>query len=291
MKAVYSRLSENFLMPLSEDRGGAWIKAVGSFANYSGDNTRIGYREDTYGVALGYDDKIGPDGIWGIYTGYNTIDIKTINGSANNGNLPHAGVYAGKRWGKTFYAVADLMAGILSADTQRFEQIGHNTGTYKANMFGATLEAGFVMSSWETGVIRPSFSLHGMRADYRNQNESGASPFYVDNFKAHRFEAFPSVQIAQQFMTPWNRPACLDLSFGWRAALTNNQTKLTASFSRVSGDRFEIDCDKYSRDGVVIGFGLRMMPGGNTMLGVNYDHEVSRDVARHTLNATLRWAW
>lgn len=290
-KAVYSRVSEAFLVPVAEKQDGLWAKVVASFADYGGDTTKIGYREDTFGLLAGFDARIGENTFWGFYGGHSTISVRTVNDATNDGKLPYAGLYLGGYLTKTVYAVADIMAGTLKADTHRLEQDGHVIGTYKASMYGGTLEVGTVMKSWDTGVIRPSFSLHYLGASYNDQNESGDTPFYIDDFKARRFEAFANVHIAQQFTTCWNRPGYFDLSVGWRASLTNDQTKLSASFSRTTDDRFDINCDKYRRGGLVAGLGLRVMVGRTSMLGLSYDYEVSPDIERHTLNATLRWAW
>ncbi len=291
LKAVYSRISENFLTPLVEKQNGAWLKLVGSFADYSGDSTKIGFRERTHGMVLGYDRELGSGNIWGLYLGYNTIDIKTDNDSSTEGNLPYGGLYLGKRWESSVYAVADFMAGILTADTSRFEQIGYNIGTYRANVYGGTIEIGYVMNAWNNAVIRPSFAFHYLGAVYSNHEETGKSPFFVKDFKARRFEAFTSVQLAQKLTTPWKRPGYLDVSLGWRASLTNNQPKLTASFSRTYGDTFELDCDSYDRSGIVTGLGLRMAVGDLSTLGLYYDFEFTRNVNRHNINATLRWDW
>ena len=300
-QAVYAHVSESFLLPPAENRVGYWAKTLGNFANYTGDATKIGYRANTYGMLVGYDAQLTDTSLCGLYAGYNTTSITTTNNATNQAKLPYAGAYAGLRHG-TVYAAADAHIGAITADTHRVEADATGiTGTYKANIYAASLEAGFIMNSWDAGVIRPSLSMRYMRVAFNSQNESvdpvagaatpGIGAIYLDDFKDSRLEYFLNMQVSQKFQTPWKREGWFDFSVGYRLDMSNTRSQLTGRFSQLSTNPFTIDCDNYDSDGLVAGLGLRAMLGKTTLLGITYDYESGRQFARHNIAATLRWNW
>lgn len=295
VSAVYTRMSESFLLPLEDYAPGAspersfWVKGIGGFGRYDGDATRIGYTDTTYGVAYGFDLVISERLLLGFYGGYTDSKLKAGPFAETNADMPHLGVYGAARFGK-FYTAADIFGGAVKAKTVRTED--EVTGRYKAVVYGASAEAGFILRTWENGHFKPSLGLHWMSLAYRDQAEMGWGAIFIDDFTTDRLESVLGAQLAHSFLA-WQKPATLSLQAGWRSALASERTKLTVRFADmyVYDDTFEVLGDEYSRDRVTLGLGLRMSLTGHATLGLAYECEAAKDYTRHSGNAAIRWSW
>ncbi len=293
--SVYSRMSENFLLPLQhyspgdELDKGFWIKGFGSIGSYDGDDIRIGYKDSTWGLNMGIDRVFFGKYLAGVYAGYAYSDLKTDNpGCGTDSAMPHIGVYGAARYGK-FYLAADIFGGSITADTKRLDD--ETTGSYRAALYGASIDAGLLLRAWENGVFKPSVGLHYMNYSYYDHSEMGRGAIYVQDFKTDRVESLVGLQLTHAFTTAWKTPGMLVLQANWRAALTHEQTVLNVSFSDLYDDIFEVPSDIYSRDRITIGLGIRLGLGRFSAFSFDYEYETSKDHSRHNLNASMRWSW
>jgi outer membrane autotransporter protein len=311
--AIYARVSETFLMgfdrPPEHSKNSAWIKAVGSISSHDGNpgpadagyNTvnshasRPGYRSDTHGAIAGFDRRLSEKLLLGAYAGQLIARIRTDgHASDTDASLPHAGLYGALRLGPAYLA-ADVMGGLVKADTTRFEQIGRATGSYEAAALAASLQAGALLgAATGKGAVKPSLSLHYMRLDWRKHREHGVGPddlgaFAIDDLAASTLETLASLQATRNFTTPWKTPACIDALLGWRVTLADSPMRLRGRFA--SGTPFALDADLYSRNAALFGLALRFAFADNSCIALGYDYELGSEFDRHSLNATLRLNW
>ncbi len=293
--AVYSRLSESFLSAFERvpagGRGSFWVRGVGSFSDNDGGAGRLGYKSDSWGAIAGYDRQVSANLLLGGYAGSLNTTVKGDDRrSENDGTLPYGGLYAALKTGGWWFA-ADLMLGSHDARTSRYEQTGIAVGHYKADAWAASFGAGAVFGAWEKGSIRPSVSLHYMGLRYRGQDEAGAGAVLIDDFSTDTLEGLVSVGATQEIATPWVRPGLLDLTLGWRNALSDPAMKIAGRFADNPAAVFSSPVDHYNRDGLMLGLGLRLALTDRAGFSLGYDYELGSQFARHTLNTTLRWTW
>lgn len=296
VSAIYTRMSESFLLMLDDYAPGAspsrsvWVKGIGSFGDYDGDASRIGYTDTTYGFAYGFDMVLSERFLLGFYGGYTDSKLKADNHAETNADMPHLGIYGAVKL-KNLYFAADVFGGAVKASTVRTED--NVTGRYKAAVYGASAETGFVFRTWENGHFKPSVGLHWMYFDYRDQSEIGTGAIFIDDFSTDRLESVVGAQLTHSFVTAWKKPATLSLQAGWRSSLQNERTKLNVRYADmyVYDDNFEVLSDEYSRDRISIGVGLGTALGERSSLSLAYECEVAKDHTRHNVNATLRWLW
>ncbi|WP_334319057.1 autotransporter domain-containing protein [Termitidicoccus mucosus] len=305
MNAVYSRISESFLMPMLDRRevdplSTIWIKAVGTFADYNGDAGKVGFKDETYGMVAGYDTLVSDHLLLGAYFGYGNTTINTDNDARTDANIPQGGIYGVARLGK-FYFAADAMIGTSKADTDRLDGTRRIKGSYRALATGASAEIGVMLASWERGAIKPAVSLHYMNFDFSEHREDGAGlatpaednpngALIIDDFSADRLQSLVRLQATHGFTTPRGQEGVFDLFFGWKYNLTDDVPKIAGYYASDS-TRFLVEGDKYSESAIMIGLGLRVAVTLNATIGLSYDYEMSRDYDRHTVNANVRWMW
>lgn len=292
--AIHSRISENFLMSLDRVsdpvRGSVWLKMVGSYADNDGNSYKTGYTSDTYGAVVGFDKPVSEKLLLGVYAGALSNRIDTDNDSENKGTQPFAGVYGAAKFNH-FYMTADIVFGSMDADTTRFEQTGHATGRYTAATFGGSIEAGAVLGSWTRGSIKPSVALHYMRVSYRDQEETGPGAVSIDDLNSNHVEGLFGVQVTQELSMPWKRPGMIDAVIGYRASLSESSLKIKGRFVSTGGQEFTTDVDKYNRDGLMLGLGMRFAMTDRSVFALGYDFELGNEFLRHTVNATIRLNW
>ncbi len=305
MNAVYSRISESFLMPMMDRRevdplSTIWVKAVGSFADYNGDAGKVGFKDETYGMVAGYDTLVSDHLLLGAYFGYGNTTINTDNDARTDADIPQGGVYGVARLGK-FYFAADAMIGTSKADTDRLDGTRRVKGSYRALATGASAEIGVMLASWERGAIKPAVSLHYMNFDFSEHREDGAGldtpaednpngALIIDDFSADRLQSLVRLQATHGFTTPRGQEGMFDMVLGWKYNLTDDVPKIAGYYASDS-TRFIVEGDKYSDSAIMIGLGLRVAVTLNTTVGLSYDYEMSRDYDRHTVNANVRWTW
>lgn len=293
--AVYGRVSESFINPLFSDieigqSGNAWVKLIGTFADYKGDETKIGFSDSTYGIVAGYDHPLGERFLIGGYAGYVVPRIMTEVSSESTGKSIHAGVYGSMKLGR-FYLTADAMAGSAAIDTNRQEGTGVAKGSYRATAYGASAEAGYVLFSWDQGSIRPTAALHYMDFKYYEQYEVGPGAMYLDNFRASQLQGLVSMQTTYGFETAWNQPGLFDINVGWRANLNDKTPLLSGAYAYDLTNKFHLETDQYVENALVIGLGLRVAISKHIETGLLYDFEVSKGYDRHTVTANFRYSW
>ncbi|MDR2675722.1 MAG: autotransporter domain-containing protein [Opitutaceae bacterium] len=304
--AIHSRLGEGFLFAPDRAGGSVWIKGVGSYASYDGNTGpsdyargtvnsnagKTGYTNDTYGVVAGFDRKISGQFLAGAYLGCLSNRIRTEDRlSENDGTLPFGGAYGALRLGAVYLA-ADLMFGDMDADTSRFEQTGHAIGAYKTSVHGAGIEAGAILGSWDKGSIRPAAALHYTGVRYRGQRETGPGSVLIDSFDNDYLETLVSLQVMQEVTLPWKKTGVIDGRIGWRGSLKDSPVKTTGRFLGGAPDEnFAIAVDNYNRNGLLIGLGLRFGLTAKSDFSLGYDFELGGEFDRHTLDATVRFAW
>jgi autotransporter-associated beta strand protein len=297
--AVYSRLDEGFIQPLVARRPGApenglWFKGFASIADYDGGVGRIGHKDDTRGGMAGYDKMLSGHLLLGGHLGYSRSSIKTGNGSVTDADQPWLGLYGAMKFG-AFYLAADLAAGSVDADTGRPEGAGNFvSGSYKAVTLGGGAEIGLTLPLWSRATLKPAAAVHYMNYNFKDHGESapqGIGAVIVDDFTADQVEGLASLQFTQQFTTPWKTPGMFNLLAGWRCALKDEATVLSARFAEDVNESVTILGDVYDRDRLNLGFGLRVALTGSAFLTLAYDYEIGQDLDRGTVSLGASWSW
>ncbi|OAM88111.1 autotransporter domain-containing protein [Termitidicoccus mucosus] len=297
--AVYSRLDEGFIQPLVARRPGApengfWFKGFASIADYDGGDGRIGHKDDTRGGMAGYDKMLSEHLLLGGHLGYSRSSIKTGNGSVTDADQPWLGLYGAMKFG-AFYFAADLAAGSVDADTMRPEGAGNFvSGSYKAVTLGGGGEIGLILPLWSRATLKPAAAVHYMNYAFKDHGESapqGIGAVIVDDFTTDQVEGLASLQFTQQFTTPWKTPGMFNLLAGWRCALKDEATVLSARFAEDVNESVTILGDVYDRDRLNLGFGLRVALTGSAFLTLAYDYEIGKDLDRSTVSLGASWSW
>lgn len=293
--ALHSRLVEGFLTPMLERRPGDparnfWARGTGGYSDYDRAPGRAGFTGRSHGGMAGYDKLIAGRLLAGGYAGFNYNSLKTGGRAETRAEMPFAGVYGAAKLGR-LYVSADLMAGTLDADTSRFEQTGFARGNYNAVILGGGAEAGFIITPWKNGAVKPAFAATCMDIHYKDQGENGPGAVLVDDFHVTRWDSFMSVRVSQK-LTLGRLPVMLDFLYGWRAALQAGPAVVNARLAGNLDEKVAVGAgDAYRSAACVAGLGLRVALAAGTTLGLDYDCESARDHRRHSLAACLRRAW
>ncbi|MDR2675145.1 MAG: autotransporter domain-containing protein [Opitutaceae bacterium] len=294
--AVHARLGESFLNAAAARRAAGpannfWLKGIGTFGDRAAAAGRVGYKDETRGALAGFDYAVSEKLLLGAYAGFLRVKITTDNQAAAEAGLPHGGAYAVARLGPVYIA-GDITLGTFDADTSRFEQTGRATGEYNAYAAAGGLEIGTVLAAWKNAVLRPAAAVRCMSLDYHEQSETGPGAILVDAFKTERWEGLASVQLSQNFATPWKKlPGALDLLLGWRAALKDEEDHLTAAFAGSPEDTFTLIGERYDRGAFLAGLGVHLALTRHSQFSLGYDYETGGGYTRHSVNAIARLAW
>jgi autotransporter-associated beta strand protein len=293
--AVFSRLSERLLIPIEERNTGdlkrnLWLKGVGTFGKYDATGDKVGYEDDTYGVVLGYDSMLSQNTLFGMYLGQIESTLKTSNGAETDMDTPYAGVYGSTRIGSA-YVAADLMYAVPDAKTSRWETYGYADGSHKAKAFSGSAEAGLLLGSRKSVLVKPAVGVHYMNIEFERHTESGPGAMTVDGFRAGILQAYLNLQTTQQFKTPWGQPGMFDVRAGWHGNLKDSKTAIKVAFVRDPAGKIDIMADEYGHNAFMLGAGLRLSLGRNAMFHISYDCEKGADYARNTISGSIRWLW
>lgn len=295
MNSVYSRVSESFLMPVLDRRPGQpdrnfWVKGLGTFADYKGNTDKIGFKDNTYGAIVGYDNILSKKLLLGVYLGCSNSTISTTNQAETKATLPYGGIYGAARFGP-LYASADIMLGAMGADTSRWEATGYAVGTYKAFSYGGSVELGMLWDLGRGWTLKPATALHYMKIEYKDQGENGPGAIFIKDFVQDAMENFSSLTMSKRFTFLKKLSGAIDLLAGWRSAFENDPSSMQAGLYSAADVTFNMQGDAYDRSGFVLGIGLRFELARNTAFGLAYDCDMAGDFKRHSFNASIRWAW
>jgi outer membrane autotransporter protein len=295
MSAVYSRMSEAFLLPLSDYKPGSpengfWARGFGSTAKYDATGELSGFDEWTYGIMTGYDKVIGDRLLLGGWMGMADSRIDTTSNGRTDGAQQLAGLYSSLKLGR-FYISADVMGGMLQSDIRRIGQGEMVYGDYKGDYVTASAEIGFVLTHWETGFLKPAWSLHHMDASFKDHQESGLGAVRVADFSQERVQSFLRLQAAQQFTLPWGWASVADFTAGWRQTVRGRNCAVDMSFVSDPAVVIPVKAGGYASGGAVVGIGLRSVVTKKLMLSLGYDYETATGRQRHSFNGTLRYVW
>jgi autotransporter-associated beta strand protein/predicted outer membrane repeat protein len=296
MGAVNSRITESFLSPLAEGRQEGrthdyWVKGLGTFSSYKGDEMNVGFRDQTYGICTGYDREFFDWFLGGLYAGcahgtiYTDYDV-----SHTASDTLFAGVYGSAVFGR-IYAFADIMLGSLAADSKRLEGEASALGEYRTTVFGASGELGYKLLAWSNGGITPSVSLHYMDYRFRDHYESGPGAMFLDDFNTSILQGFASVTTNYGFTTPWGKAAMFDILCGYRFNFKDYASTLSGAFATDLTNSFHMQTRDYSDNSLVAGLAVRMVLTKRTTLAFTYDYETSKTHDRNTVSANVCWSW
>ncbi len=294
MTAVYNRISESFLLPVTERQAGRvlndlWFKGIASRADYETTPGQIGHSDETYGIVAGYDGLVNERYLLGFYAGATDSKLDTANKGHADAQHQFGGVYGAFRLG-CFYAGIDGSAGWVQADSRRVEADGEARGSYDAEYWGASAEIGFIINTWKNAVFKPGFGVHGMSIKMKNFKEHGPGALRVGAFNEHVLQSLLNLQVAQKFRM-LGRASMLDVMIGWRQTLHDSNPDVIASFAASPENSVVLANPGYARGSFVTGLGIRTSISRHGVLGLGYDYEVASARARHTLSLTMRWLW
>jgi outer membrane autotransporter protein len=294
MTAVYNRISESFLLPVTERQQGnvlndLWFKGIASRADYETTGERIGHTDETHGIVAGYDGLVNERYLLGLYAGATDSKMDAPNKSHTDMQHQFGGVYGALRFG-CFYAGIDGTAGWVQADSVRAEGDGEARGSYNAEYWGASAEIGFIIKSWKNAVLKPGFALHDMSIQMKNFKEHGPGALRVDAFTGHVLQSLLHLQAVQKFRM-LGRASMFDVMLGWRQTIHDSNPDVIASFAASPENSVVLANPGYARGSFVAGLGIRANLSRHGMFGLGYDYEVASARSRHTLALTLRWLW
>jgi autotransporter-associated beta strand protein len=302
LRSLQTHVTEDFLTPLVENKTGApargrWYRLLGSFAEYSDDNTHLGYTNTHYAALLGYDWITAKDILVGGYLGFSVDKLKTTNDATTDLDLPHAGLYGAFKKGN-FHVLADLSAGLGGADTRRTEEFGRSvTGGYDLATYGAGLEIGCTLHNFAEGGLRPSLGLHYLGLRFSDHKENGGGAVRLDDFDSTSLQAWFGCEMTRKINLPWGLPGAVAVKAGWRENLVSKTSDVRATLVAYPGASFQIRGDRYDPGGVTGGVGVRMLLARNALLSVSYDFDGipgrahGSNPIRHTLDALIRISW
>lgn len=296
MSTVNSRINENFLSPISESHKSGvkrdyWVKGLGTFSNYEGDENNVGFRDKTYGIVTGYDREFGERLLGGLYGGYVRTDINTDRDiSDTDADTLFLGAYGSTAMGR-FYLSADLMLGTVGATTTRTEGETLAKGEYRATVFGASAEVGYALVSWDNGKIRPSVSLHYMDYRFRDHYERGEGAMFLDDFATSMLHGLVSVKTSNGFIAPWGKAGMFDVLVGWRCNLKDYTSTLEGAFAADLTNKFRMSTSNYSDSALVLGISTRVAVTKHSTFALAFDYENSKRHDCNTVSANLCWSW
>jgi autotransporter-associated beta strand protein len=294
MTAVYNRISESFLLPVTERQPGnvlndMWFKGIASRADYETAGGRIGHTDETHVIVAGYDGLVNERYLLGLYAGATDGKMDAANKSHTDMQHQFGGAYGALRLG-CFYAGIDGTAGWMQADSVRAEGDGEARGSHDAEYWGASAEIGFIIKSWKNAVLKPGLALHGMNIKMKNFKEHGPGALRVDAFSEHVVQSLLNLQATQKFRM-FGRASMLDVMIGWRQTVHDSNLDVVASFATSPGNPVVLPNPGYARGGFAAGLGLRANLSRHGVFGLGYDYEVAPARSRHTLALSMRWLW
>ncbi len=292
---IYGHMSESLADPLiSRQSGdpvcGFWARGFGSSADYEQTAAQPGFKDWSYGVAVGCDRVFGERLLLGLWGGFATSALDTFNGAATDADHQLGGVYAALKLGRVHLA-ADVAFGLLQTQITRDEQTGRAYGGYDGDYFAAGGEIGFRLFEWAGGSLSPTAALHCIEVRFDDYEESGPGAMRVSGFNQDRVLSVLGMKVAHGFTLPWNRPASLDARLGWQQTLRGNTGSVDMAFASDPLNSFAVTTGGYSSGSLVLGLGLRAAFTDSLGLGLGYDYESASGRQRHSLNGTLRYAW
>jgi outer membrane autotransporter protein len=293
--AVYSRMSEAFLLPLSDYKPGApengfWARGVGSTARYDAAGELSGFDEWTYGIMTGYDKVIGGRLLLGGWVGMANSRIDTTANGRTEGEQQMAGLYTSLKLGR-FYISADVMGGMSQSDIQRAGQNEMVYGNYRAGHIAASAELGFILTHWEGGFLKPAWSVHHMDASFKDHQESGLGAVRVADFSQERVQSFLRMQAAQRFTLPWGWASVADFTAGWRQTVRGRDCTVDMAFVSDPTVVIPVQAGGYASGSAVVGLGVRSIVTKKLMLSLGYDYETAFGRRRHSFNGAFRYVW
>ncbi|MDR0352691.1 MAG: autotransporter domain-containing protein [Opitutaceae bacterium] len=297
--AIHGRMSESLAGPfLSRQSGdpasGFWTRAFGSSANYEPSAARSGFKDWSYGIAVGCDRVLGERLLLGLWGGFATSALDTLNNTANNADADAdhqlGGVYAALKLGR-FHLAADTAAGLLQTRSTRDEQTGRAYGAYDGDYFAAGAELGFRLFEWAGGSLSPTAALRHIDVRFDDYTESGQGAMQVSGFNQTRLFSMLGLRLVHGFTLSSGLPAFLDARIGWQQTLRGNTGSVSMAFASDPLHPFMVETGGYAGGSRVLGLGLRAALTDSLGLGLGYDHESAAGRERHSFNATLRYAW
>jgi autotransporter-associated beta strand protein len=298
MSAVYSRMSESFLLPVIEANraskiNGLWMRGFASSAEYDETPDQYGHTERTHGVVVGFDAlSKNRSYLMGVYGGFAGGALETDANAKGEADRQFAGLYGAAKWGR-FYIGIDGMAGWSKSDNTRHQADGGvSEGTSKANYYGGSVEAGLVFQPTQTFTLKPAVGLHYLNAEFGAYKERGDSAIAYPDVDQDLLQSLVSVQASWKFTTPWGWPSMADLTYAWRQGISEKSDDVVVRFvSDTTQAPYAIRAGDYARGGHSIGGGIRSIVNDSLSLGLAYDFEIASHRSRHTVNGTVRWSW
>lgn len=295
LDAVYSRMSEGFLLPVmdrdvSDPINNLWVKGVASYGDHKDGAHRLGHSDTTYGILTGFDRILGGHLLLGGYFGCSNVKIETDNDAKTDTDLIYGGLYTAAQLG-TLYVSADFTMGAIDANTTRFEGIGYAKGEYSGRMIGSGVETGFVLHTLEDTAIKPSIGLHYMHMKFKDYKEQGPGSLLIDDFSEYSLSSLMSIRATQKFRTAWGGVGMLDLTAGWRSQLNTKRLSIDGALASVPNHKIVFDGNIPSKHLGVLGVGIRVGISKHIIFSFSYDYEFSTTYDRHSLISSIRWTW
>tara|TARA_R110000868_G_scaffold10138_4_gene49512 strand:+ start:8201 stop:11416 length:3216 start_codon:yes stop_codon:yes gene_type:complete len=275
-----------------DQSGGLWVQEFGYYADRAGTSFGPGYRGHGIGLAVGFDQPVGPFYAVGVNFVGSASEISEVDGfddpmSAVSGQL---GAYAASRVNGVdvdFYAAA----GYDSFEHNRRVLIGAFDATPTASWTGYHL-AGSARAGRDftngNYFLRPSVSV-----DYLGLYESGYTEtgggngvdLVVSDRDSTSFSATALLTAGARFTgtDSWWSP---HVRAGFRNEFSSAETQTDAHFADYD-TTFTLRSQQIPGTGFIFGFGLSA-GSGYSVFSFDYDADMREDFIRHTARVVIR---
>lgn len=275
-----------------DETGGLWIQEFGYFADRGGSQFGPGYRGQGIGLAVGYDQPVGPlDAL-----GFNLVGAASEISEADGVDKPMSaitaqfGVYAGANIGGFDL---DLYGGVGGDWFEHDRRV--LVGTFDAQP-SAEWTGYHVASSARLGrnftagryFFRPSVSVDYLSLFESSYEETGGGAgidLIVDDRESSSMSATGMLTLGATFENPdsWWAP---HVRLGYRNEFASDEVETLARFNGYN-DTFTLRSEQMPGSGFIFGFGIGAGSGYSTF-SFAYDADVRDDFIRHTARLVMR---
>lgn len=274
-----------------EDSNGLWAQPFLLRADQDGSGGRFGYRHNAYGFVLGFDRRIGSNGLAGAFFGYGNGDVRydTVNADTDLDSYC-GGLYSGWKLGRF-----DVDGGASWTrnryGTERAIQLAD--GTRKAT----SSHDGDEISAWLGGAyhwlrlgafeLQPMASLQYAYYDGESFDEKGADTFnlHVRGTDAHSIASRLGLRLSSAFSYE-KQYITTEVRVEWAHEFGEINRQISANFAGV--DTFTVDGIEPERDAAIIGLGVANNFTDHLSMFINGDVELRDDFSGWQIAAGMQ---
>lgn len=264
-----------------------WARLVGTSGSQDKDGDLQGYDFDTYGLSVGFDNKVSSNLLLGLGFGMASSDVDFDNYSQSTDVDGYFGSFYGSYATGNIYVDAALSYASNDYDSDRYVTLADAKASSSTDgtELGLYVGGGLTMVNTETMYFVPTASLSWATVDIDGFTENGATPFNldVDDYDADSLVATLGFRWGGKMgmMEP-------ELRLAWAHEFGDTDRDVTARFDGTT-TTFTIDGVEPDEDSALIGLGADFFVGENMTIYLDYDGEFRSDFDAHSLSGGLRY--